>query len=247
MPFAVQGLARAGKGTLMRFGLAMLVMAAVAGCAPDVPDSGAGFQSYPDYVREREAGLAGTVPAPVIQPSGLAGPAVSTQPLDGTGVAGAVPGPENRDSIPAGIAPQIGEMANVAPVDSAAISDEQDFTAVSARETIESNAARISQQRSQYTVIAPTALPTRTGPTGPNIVEYALSTTNAVGESIYSRNNPFREKQSVTNCAKFPASDLAQADFLSRGGPENDSRSLDPDGDGFACYWDPAPFRTAVN
>ena len=31
------------------------------------------------------------------------------------------------------------------------------------------------------------------------------------------------------------------------GGPERDPRGLDPDGDGFACDWDPAPFRAAVS
>jgi hypothetical protein len=32
---------------------------------------------------------------------------------------------------------------------------------------------------------------------------------------------------------------------LSNGGPERDRLGLDPDGDGFACYWDPTPFRLA--
>ena len=42
------------------------------------------------------------------------------------------------------------------------------------------------------------------------------------------------------------SSDLAQKAFLSRGGPERDILLLDPDGDGFACKWDPRPFRLAV-
>jgi hypothetical protein len=32
---------------------------------------------------------------------------------------------------------------------------------------------------------------------------------------------------------------------LARGGPDKDPRGLDPDGDGFACGWDPAPFLLA--
>ena len=40
--------------------------------------------------------------------------------------------------------------------------------------------------------------------------------------------------------------DQAQIDFLSKGGPERDRLSLDPDGDGYACGWDPRPFRKAV-
>ena len=31
--------------------------------------------------------------------------------------------------------------------------------------------------------------------------------------------------------------------FLEAGGPKRDRKGLDPDGDGFACAWDPRPFR----
>ena len=40
-------------------------------------------------------------------------------------------------------------------------------------------------------------------------------------------------------------SDLAQIEFLERGGPARDRLGLDPDGDGYACAWDPTPFRKA--
>ncbi len=30
------------------------------------------------------------------------------------------------------------------------------------------------------------------------------------------------------------------------GGPERDQFGIDPDGDGYACRWDPSPFRKAV-
>ena len=39
---------------------------------------------------------------------------------------------------------------------------------------------------------------------------------------------------------------LAQEEFLRTGGPERDKLGVDPDGDGFACAWDPRPFRTAL-
>ncbi|MHC0053836.1 hypothetical protein [Actibacterium sp. D379-3] len=126
------------------------------------------------------------------------------------------------------------------------ISDEQNFQAVAARETIESDAQRLEAQREQYEVIAPTAVPARTG-TGPNIVEYALSTTNRVGEPLYRRTNPLRHSAAERNCAKYTSGDLAQEAFLKAGGPHRDKLSLDPDGDGFACYWDPSPFRLVVN
>ena len=38
----------------------------------------------------------------------------------------------------------------------------------------------------------------------------------------------------------------AQQAFLEAGGPERDRKGLDPDGDGYACAWDPTPFRAAV-
>jgi hypothetical protein len=44
-----------------------------------------------------------------------------------------------------------------------------------------------------------------------------------------------------------PSDDLAQEAFLSEGGPERDRLGVDPDGDGFACRWDPTPFRRAAS
>lgn len=232
---------RAGKGNVMRFGWSWLVLLAVVGCAPSVPESGAGFETYPEYLRNREAGVAGSAPL------GINGPVVGTETLGST----TLPTPsESRDSIPAGIARQSGEMDAVGGIpgeNTASISDTQDFQAVSARETRESNAAKIAQQRATYQQIAPTALPPRSGTDGPSIVQFALQTTNRLGEAVYSRTNPFRDKQSLTACAKFASSDQAQEEFLLRGGPERDPKSLDPDGDGFACFWDPTPFRSAVN
>lgn len=127
------------------------------------------------------------------------------------------------------------------------ISDEQDFAAVSSRESIESDAARRAQQASQYQVVQPTALPPAPADTGPNIVQYALSAPNAKGQEWYSRFAFAGEGRQRRNCGRYASPDEAQRDFLARGGPERDPRGLDPDGDGFACAWDPAPFRAAVS
>ena len=225
----------------MRLAMSGLVLLALAACGgPQVPDSGAGFESYPEFVRNREAGA---VPG---APLGLNGPVVAQETLGAT----TLPPTENRDTLPAGIQRETGEIleGGVLPGENTAtISDSQDFSAVSARETREANAAKIAQQRATYQQIAPTALPSRDGAGGPNIVQYAIDSQNGLGVAAFSRNNPFREKQSVTACAKFASADLAQIDFLQRGGPERDPKSLDPDGDGFACAWDPTPFRNAVN
>ena len=44
-------------------------------------------------------------------------------------------------------------------------------------------------------------------------------------------------------CKKFSTKNAAQIFFLENGGPKNDFYNIDPDGDGFACKWDPAIYR----
>ncbi|GHF65971.1 hypothetical protein [Seohaeicola zhoushanensis] len=132
-----------------------------------------------------------------------------------------------------------------APVEGhAGLSRENDFGAVSNSRSIEGDAEQIARNREQYQQIAPTALPTRDGSTGPNIVTYALETTNERGTALYKRSMiiPGRAQRA---CAGYPSPDQAQIAFLAAGGPERDRHGLDPDGDGFACSWNPAPFRAA--
>ncbi|MBV7410496.1 hypothetical protein [Maritimibacter sp. DP1N21-5] len=127
------------------------------------------------------------------------------------------------------------------------ISDEQNFAAVSERESIESDAQRLAENRAQYVVIQPTALPQREGGGGASIVHYALATNNPKGQQMYSRSIIAAQSRFERNCGKFTSQDRAQEAFLDAGGPERDPKGLDPDGDGFACFWDPAPFRAARN
>jgi hypothetical protein len=209
----------------MRYLVSAILLVAVTACAPSVPDSGAGvgFDDYIDFEAERaqrNQDLAATGPrtgADALSDEQIA--AGSEVPISGTGTI-------NNNN--------------------AGISDEQDFNAVSSRESIESDRERLAAQRDAYQVIAPTALPKRSGSSAPSIVEFALSTNNGVGQSIYNRSSFNSENKFNRNCAKYPSSDQAQADFLDSGGPKRDGMGLDPDGDGFACYWDPAPFRLAV-
>lgn len=212
--------------------LAFLICgAALAACAPTVPDSGTRSGHSQSFLDQSDTALAGPV-----APAG--GTAVDgfDDPL-GLGQSARA-----RGDAPSGIAAQSGELA----LNNPAISDEQSFDAVAARETIESDRERLERLRAQYQVVAPTALPRRTGDIGPNIVQYALSTPNRLGVTSYRRLNPMRWTASERNCAAFASADLAQIEFLDRGGPERDPRNLDPDGDGFACTWDPAPFGAAV-
>lgn len=138
--------------------------------------------------------------------------------------------------------------SNAAPVilNNPGISDENNFDAVSSRQSIESDAARLAANRQQYQVVQPTALPSRTGNAQPNVVQYALQTRHPVGTRVHRRFSVNSAAKFQRNCAVYSSADEAQIDFLARGGPERDRQGLDPDGDGYACAWDPAPFRRAA-
>ncbi|MBJ3763894.1 hypothetical protein ILP92_14165 [Maribius pontilimi] len=247
---------------------ACLGMLAVAACTPALPESGAtldgrpanigqgvGFGSYQGYeaariAREREL-QGGSTSQPIVPTR----PVISSEELSAAGLPSGGNGSGGLppvDTVGAGApldarGPVATQSSPATPVsvNNPGISDEQSFEAVSSRESIESDAERLERQAQAYRVIQPTAVPTRSGASGPNIVQYALSTTNARGQSIYRRSGISLQSRSVRACQRYPSPDLAQEAFLERGGPEKDSLNLDPDGDGFACSWDPAPFRAA--
>lgn len=238
--------------------MAALLMAA---CTPTTTEtgSGVGFQDYNSYIRGAAPAPAGA-PVTVPPPGGAFDPAAAAAAIDrAQGVAPVTAAPvavtptplpataptdstnRPRGGAPAGIKEESGEVAH----NNTGISDEQDFNAVSARETIESDAERIARNRAEYVVVQPGALPTRPGDTGPNIVEFALATTHAPGVQMYKRSG-LSVRSAASACAKYPSPDQAQQDFLAKGGPDRDRMGVDPDGDGFACTWDPRPFRTAL-
>lgn len=212
-----------------------LVALVLAGCAPSLPDSnpnarGVGFGDYDQYAEQRaarDAQLEGRMSSP--DGEGLAIAQETMGVLNETAPGGAVP-----------VA-----TASLA-TDNPNISDEQDFGAVSSRETIESDRDRLARQRQNMQVVQPEAVPDRpSGQAAPNIVAFALSTSNPVGQPAYDRSRNFSEERYRRACSEFASPDQAQAAFLAAGGPQRDRRGLDPDGDGFACFWDPSPFRTA--
>ncbi len=189
----------------------------------------------------------GVPPTPVATaPGGMVAVASSNVPGDVNILrsSGLEASPSNAAPALVGVAPTA--TPSVPATAGTGISDEQNFDAVASRETIESDAARRAAQAAQYQVIQPSALPPPPTSTGPNIVEYALSAPNSVGQEWYSRFVFSGEGRQLRNCAGYSTPDEAQRDFLARGGPDRDPRGLDPDGDGFACAWDPAPFRAAV-
>jgi len=126
------------------------------------------------------------------------------------------------------------------------ISNENDFEVVSERETIQSDAQRLEKIRSQYQQISPVEVPDRGDERSINIVEFAISTQNPVGSRVYKRLVGSLTDRADRYCSTYSSPDQAQFAFMERGGPKIDRLGLDPDGDGFACSWDPTPFRVAV-
>lgn len=259
----------------MRFLFPVLSILVLASCEASAPSAGqgVGFESYTDYQRRREAELqaaqrarAAALPArtavvtPGVPPYAAPGYAAPAPADDGSAVAAAAMAAIQPGGAPAPApAPAPAQAAAPAPVavapvqtaaapapapSNAGISDEQEFAAVASRESIESDKARIAANRAQYQEVAPTALPARPAGAGPSIVEFALATSNQPGQALYRRSSVALASHERA-CAAFASPDLAQEAFLQRGGPERDPRNLDPDGDGFACSWDPRPFRNA--
>lgn len=182
-------------------------------------------------------------PAPTLSP-------ITTQPLTAPLPAVAQPAPQASASIPPrvqasadfGTTPRFDPGPGVRP----GVSDEQDFQAVSARESIASDRERLARQRAQYQVIDVATVPDASVSGGPNIVAYALNTHHAPGTEVHRRLNPLRWRRWESACLQFRSQDAAQEAFLANGGPERDPGSLDPDGDGYACWWNPTPLRQAM-
>ena len=245
-----------------RFYTGLVAVAVVAACGPSIPDSnppdsgqGVGFGNYEEYQRkqaERDAALARGValpPANAVSSETLpSAGATATTTTSGSVASDTIAALDATDQARAdansGVLPVEADPGRVA-TNAAGISEENDFNAVGEQRSIEGDAAKIAANRAQYQVIEPEALPTRSG-SGPNIVAYALAAKHPVGTQVYSRINIASGNRYAKNCAKYPSPDKAQEDFLSSGGPDRDRKGLDPDGDGYACAWNPAPFRKAV-
>jgi len=235
---------------------AVLVLAACAAPVPDSRELGVGFSGYSGYASAEAARNAADAQArrDALVPDNRAIASETLGVLNATrsagegAIAAAPPAPASAaggtETAAAGDA--AGEPSGDAvTLNNPGISDEQSFAAVTSRETIQSDAERLKRQRDAYVQIEPGALPERPASEGPNVVAFALSTANHVGEKLYRRSGPSSDARLQRACARYPSPDKAQAAFLDAGGPKRDPKGLDPDGDGFACYWDPAPFRAA--
>lgn len=254
----------------MRAVYAAITLGALAACSPQVPESGAGigFDNSIEAQRARNAALEnGTTinGQPLIPPTAVsqetlplsATSTVTSQPLSAAGtipsgdaadIAAETAAALNAVNNNSGQVPLQASPSNPAPGQSsnAGISNENNFGSVSGERSIDDDAALIASNRQQRLIVQPTELPTRSGSSQPNIVAYALQTDNPRGNRLYSRTGISLASKSKRNCAKFGSPDQAQISFLENGGPQKDRQALDPDGDGYACSWDPSPFRQAV-
>ncbi|MGY9046757.1 hypothetical protein P775_18180 [Puniceibacterium antarcticum] len=211
-------------------GVAALTLAGCAGSGTDISDRQARREAEL-LGNAQDSGQGGFVPAPAgVMSSNLdnGDPAIAA--------AESALGGSTFSSAGSNLEPQVATNA-------AGISQENNFDAVSGERDIAADAAMIARNRAQYQVIQPTALPSRAGASGPNIVAYALNTSNSIGTPLYTRSVFKSETKAARACAGYASPDLAQEAFLAAGGPERDRYSLDPDGDGYACAWDPSPYR----
>lgn len=206
--------------------VAMVVVAlALAGCDPAVPNSaaGAGFGTATEYQRQ-QARLERTRTLQTPWTFGV-GPVAQT---------GGAPAPAPAPVGAPMVAPGMASVTPAAPVsESAAIASEA--------------LAAIGAAPAAAPVVAP-ALPPAVPPVAAtpdrsNIAAFALSTTHMPGTQVYRRNSLLRTAPANRACGRFASPGLAQEEFLRRGGPERDPLNIDPDGDGFVCGWNPAPFR----
>lgn len=178
-------------------------------------------------------------PAPVAtNTTGTEAQSIATETAVALAAARANSGDRPLDASPSNPAPQV--------FSNPGISDENDFAAVGERRSLEADAERRAKNKANYTLIAPTAVPVRSGAGGPNIVAYALETNHPRGTKKYSRLSLGGASRYNKACAKFGSDEAAQLAFLEKGGPKSDRLGVDPDGDGYACQWDPTPFRRAA-
>lgn len=245
--------------------LGFLSLGLLVACAPpehlsDLPPSPMEAQTRPAYG------------APLADPSGYGAPAanqngpISSDELN-SALFGGAPAPQSAlpatDPLAAGGAVAMGSAAAdpaavdpvtglpvaappMAPANEGSalgISDTQNFAAVTSRETIEENKARLEANKANYVQIQPAALPEREKEAQVSIVvSNAVNAPNRLNERIYERGAP---KPEVTDaaCMSFTSEEKAQETFLAAGGPKRDPKRLDPDGDGFACKFDPTPYQ----
>ncbi len=242
----------------MRAGLGIAAALMLAGCmGSDGTQQGVGFNDYQGYLAEREAALRGApAAARPIAPAtaqAIAPPPVASAPLSALAPAASVPAATpmvDPMTAPTSIAPSsIAPFPDVPmPAPEATVSDDPAAIGAAALAAIGASPVAVPPP-ALAAAPAPMAVPVPAAPTsasraglGPNLAAYALAAQNRLGQPVWTRGGLTLANHERA-CAKFTTTDQAQTEFLRRGGPERDPGNLDPDGDGFACSWDPTPFQ----
>ena len=259
---------------LIAIGTATALLAGCEGSAPysnviDTTGRGVGFSDYAQYmraqeelsrIRRNEAAQARNVQAPANAPQ-FAQPSSAPASIGQQAVAavrGGAPVPQAAPTpSPVPAAPQqfpVAQQTVGAPLSaiepSAPMQTASAGTGVSAQQFTPQPFGAAQPDRLVERDFVPQVRVSESemsaGTSGPNLFVYALSTQHNVGQQRYTRNHPLRWRRWEGACGQFASQDLAQEAFLAAGGPERDPNHLDPDGDGFACWWDPTPFRQAA-
>lgn len=141
--------------------------------------------------------------------------------------------------------------AAVGPANRGSIAVTPDYVAEAAMVAVSSGSANVAPvaptgSTGLQPVTTQAAAPVPARPSGSdyvNPVEFALVTSHPVGQAVYPR---AAASVDALACGGYRSGVAAQEAFLGAGGPQADPLGLDPDGDGYACDWDPAPYRSAA-
>lgn len=226
----------------------------------DTAGRGVGFSDYAQFIRAQEE-LSRIRRTEAVQGRVMGAPLQAAPAQSGTIGSQAVAAVRGVQPLTTASAPIVSAPLVSAPAVSAPIVSSPQGAPVQIAAAIPSQPVSVSNQTfqpqpfgtpAQNQVITRDFVPqvrvseAEMGAGGPNLFNYALSTSHRVGEQRYTRRNLLRWQRWEAACAQFANQDLAQEAFLASGGPDRDSENLDPDGDGFACWWDPSPFRQAA-
>lgn len=154
-----------------------------------------------------------------------------------------VTGADSSSTIPVALpveAPTAARIAGRDPVTPSATMGARGILGTSTTST------RPAQSNGPVQIVPDAMLPkTASGPyagTTPVLVRYAHEAKHNPGTRVHARSGG-SDARATQLCAAYPSADRAQLAFLAEGGPARDPRGMDPDGDGFVCGWNPAPYR----
>ena len=220
----------------MRYSFGVLILTTgLAACSTQAPNDGG---EYWDNITPIPTAI-GTAPANTQQADLDTQPQTVRPPAD-------TPTPVNQQKVASNeetVTVDLKKKEKIEPDGDGSISNSQNFEVVKSKESIESDAEKLERLKNNYEIVEPGAAPVRDSRI--NLAKFALSQTNPVGQKAYSR-NPLKGRKAAEKCASFGSADEAQTDFLKRGGPQRDSLGIDPDGDGYACRWSPAVYRSLI-